>query len=66
MKYFLRFGSGSIAPATLKLQVSKVESFLRINITFWHMKEKFLAEYFGFYKTLKSNFCNTDGHTNKI
>ena len=60
MKYFIRFGSGSIAPATLKLQVSKVESFLRINITFWHMKEKFLAQYFGF-----SNFCNTDGHTNK-
>ena len=29
------------------------------------MKEKFFAQYFEFYKTLKSNFWNTDGYTNK-
>ena len=29
------------------------------------MKEKFLAQYFEFYNTLKSNFWNTDGYTNK-
>ena len=27
------------------------------------MKEKFLAQYFKFYKTLKSNFWNKDGYT---
>ena len=29
------------------------------------MKEKFLAQYFGFYKMLKSNFRNTDEYTDK-
>ena len=29
------------------------------------MKEKFLAQYFEFYKMLISNFWNTDGYTNK-
>ena len=34
MKHSSRFGSGSIAPAALKEQVSKVERFLRINIPY--------------------------------
>lgn len=29
------------------------------------MKEKFFAQYFEFYKTLKSNFRNTDVYGNK-
>ena len=29
------------------------------------MKEKFLAQYLGFYKTLKSNFWYADGYTIK-
>ena len=29
------------------------------------MKEKFPAQYFEFYKTLKSNFYNMDGYANK-
>ena len=29
------------------------------------MEEKFLTQYFEFYKPLKSNFWNTDGYTNK-
>ena len=32
----------------------------------WHIKEKFSALYFEFYKTLKSNFWTTDGYTKKI
>ena len=30
-----------------------------------NIKEKFLAQYFEFYKTLKSNSWNKDGYTNK-
>ena len=34
MKYSIHFNSGAIAPVALKNKMSKVESFLRINVPY--------------------------------
>ena len=56
--FYFRFSSSS------SFKTKSIESFLRMH---FHMafEKKFLAQCFKFYKTLKFNFWNTDGYTNK-